>query len=473
MPANAWIWAVFIVAVALIWLKLNQRRFGDMLSPFNLLFFGWVGPLLLRGMNLSSLERPWSAGTCFLIGWTTVVLTGCSYFRKRVPGFEKESSRRMWRGGVIRVLEDPMVGRVVLATFAISFAAYIYNEFVRNPIGVPLIALHNDPTLLGEAFHVWGKPRESRSWGLYVSIPIYLESALLYMIGRVRPKKDGKWWIMLSALYPIMSVLKLARTDLIITLTAFIVAEYYFDKFSAGDGRREQSPVRIMKKYPYLCATLLTIFAGVLLATQFEQLRGGVLSSDAFQQVVGTDIHVYQPADNFLAEAYEYFAMPWENFESTYNTFSSTMRLGVGSFRPVFSLLGRGQAVDDLLDGIGFDPHTGPANTYPFITLQYMELGVVGVILGPIVYALFVNAIYSRFRGKPNFLNFCLYLHMPFAWMWLFSSFAFSGLHFYLMMVYLWGIDVYYRKYCIRRDSQFPGVERIGVLPSPTGQGVE
>jgi oligosaccharide repeat unit polymerase len=251
-----------------------------------------------------------------------------------------------------------------------------------------------------------------------------------------------------------MAILKLNRTNLITTLVVLIVVEHYLDRFSRARSRQRLRPRQFVKRYPYLCASLLAIIATMFLASQFVQLRNGFDSSDAFQTIVGTDIRVYPPVDGFLSEVYEYFALPWQNFADTFDAYRPTIRLGIGFFRPVFSLLGQGAALDDSLDRINFDPTLGPANTYPFITLIYLELGILGIIVCPVLYGLFVSWIYARFRREPNFLNFCLYLHMPIAWMWLFSSSAFIGLHFYLTMAYLWAVDRYYRVYCVPRHRQ-------------------
>jgi oligosaccharide repeat unit polymerase len=444
-------WHFFlIVLVAFAWVKINQRRFHDSCSPFNLLFFGWVGPLLLSTMTLSSLESPWSFTVWISIGWTTAILTICSYVRRVHHDPSEPASRLAWNTGVLATLKNRKVQRLILISFALSFLAYIYNEFVRSPVGVPLFTLYSDPTMVGPAFHEWGISRESRSWALYLSVPLYLQSALVYMIGRLKPRGAGRWWIAMSVLYPFMAILKLNRTNLITTLVVLVVAEHYLDKFSRTDNQRLH-PRQFVRRYPYLCASLLAVIATMFLASQFVQLRNGFDSSDAFQAVVGTDIRVYKPIDGFLSEVYEYFALPWQNFADTFQQYKPEFRLGVGFFRPVFSLLGGGQAVDETLDRIGFDPSLGPANTYPFITLIYMELGILGLIVCPLLYGLFVNWIYARFRREPNFLNFCFYLHMPIAWMWLFSSSAFIGLHFYLTMAYLWSVDRYYRNYCPQR----------------------
>jgi oligosaccharide repeat unit polymerase len=465
--SETWI-VLLIILVVSGWLKINQRRFGDPLSPFNLLLVGWVGPLLLSTMSLSTLESPWSFGVRMSVGWTTLVLVACSYVRRPPRELSDPTSRMYWNTSVLRTLENRKVEKLILISFAISFLAYIYNEFIRSPIGIPLFSLYSDPTMIGPAFHEWGISRDSRSWALYVSIPVYLQSALVYMIGRLKPKGDGKWWIALSAMYPIMSILKLNRTSLITTLIAFIVVEHYLDRFSCTDGRQALRPRQFVKRYPYLCATLLTAIAAVVFASAFLQLRSGLDTSDAFQIVAGTDIHVYKPIDGFLSQVYEYFALPWQNFADTFETQKPAIRLGVGFFRPIFSLLGRGQAVDDALLGMGFDPGVGPANTYPFITLMYLELGILGIIVCPLLYGLFVNSIYVRFRREPTFLNFCFYLHMPIGWMWLFSSSAFTGLHFYLTMGYLWAVNWYYRHYCLEGRPKPSAVNLTPPLQQPS-----
>jgi oligosaccharide repeat unit polymerase len=462
---------LLIVIVAAAWFQLNQRRFHDSFSPFNLLFFGWVGPLLLSTMTLSSLESSWSFGVWVSLSWTTTALIACSYFRRSPPDLSEAGSRFTWDNSVLAALKNRKVQQVILISFSVSFLAYVYNEFIRSPIGVPLFALYSDPTMVGPAFHEWGISRESRSWALYLSVPLYLQSVLVYMIGRLKPQGTGKFWIAMSALYPVMAILKLNRTNLITTLVVLIIAEHYLDKFSRTDVRRLR-PRQFVRRYPYLSVSLLTIVGTMFLASQFVQLRNGFDSSDAFQAVVGTDIRVYKPIDGFLSEVYEYFALPWQNFADTFDHYRPEIRLGVGFFRPVFSLLGRGQAVDDALDRIGFDPSLGPANTYPFLTLVYMELGMVGIVVCPLVYGLFVNWIYARFRREPNFLNFCFYLHMPIAWMWLFSSSAFIGLHFYLTLAYLWAVNHYYRNHCIQPHRSRDASCSTGPLHKPLSGAV-
>lgn len=479
MNPFAAIWSVLVIAIVAMWLRMNGSLWADNVSPFNLLMFGWIGPLLIRGFNLSSLERPWSADVCWLVGWTTVALMTPCIISRGFPRFQQPSVQQTWQASVMTTLRNRRFRRIVLLTFAISFSAYIYNELLRNPVGIPLISLRNDPTLVGEAYQVWGKTRETRSLALYLYLPIHLQCAILYMIGRANSKRGGKWWILLSLLYPASTILKLSRTDLFQALVPLMMSEYYFGKFAATNSKSSFSVSRLVKRYPYVFASIaLLVFGAFMLERDFDELRQGEGASELFQRAIGTDIHVgSQSLEGFLAQAYGYFGMPWENFADTYNSIRPELRLGVGAFRPLFALFGQGPALDNVLEQIGFDPanyfgagHTGPLNTYPFITMLYLESGVVGIIAFPVVYAVFVNRIYANFRREPSFLNFCLYLQMPFAWMWLFSNAAFTALNFYLSMVFLLGLSWFYERFCSAPSRGLVPVA-ISRLPRPSESG--
>ncbi len=451
------LWALFCIAAALIWFVFNRKLTGDLLSPFNFLFFGWFGPLLLRGFNLSVLERSWSSEAQLAVFASSVFLLVPCILSRRHPGFGSAEVKRGWDFDLLPVLNNKRFGQVLMITFAFGVSAYVYNEFVRNPVGVPFFSYLSDSTLPRAAYHQFGKTRETRSWGLYFSLPLYLESAMLYMMGRVRPNRDKIWWLALSALYPLLTILKLSRTDFVQVLVPFIMVEYYFAKFGVSKSKRNWSPVQLLKRYPYISFAVVLLFSvALLLESQYEILRNGQQGTDSFQRVVGTDIDIgFDSINTFLAQTYSYTAMPWENFVSTIENYRTEFRPGVGMLRPLFAVMGQGSAVDNLLYSIDFDPYNytglsylGPINTYPFITTLYLEFGVPEMLVGSFVYALLVCTLYARFRRKPNFLNVCLYLHMPFAWMWLFSTAGFTGLHIYLNILFVWALSWIYRTWC-------------------------
>lgn len=451
-------WLVFVAAVIALWVRINRNLWGDGVSPFNLLAFAWVGPLLVRGLHLSALERSWSGEVCWLIAWTTIALVLPCFMWTRLPDFQQPSVQQAWLESAVAVLRNRRFAWIVFFTFVVSFSAYIYNEFIRSPIGVPLISLRDDPTLVGEAFHVWGKPRETRGWALYLYVPIHLQCAILYVIGKVNSKRGGKGWVLVSLLYPTMTILKLARTDLVQALVPMLMGEYYLVKFSVIERSARISLGDMVRRHRYALASMALIILGVFaFERQFEELREGENASDLFQEAIGTDIHVgSRSVDSVLAASYGYFGIPWENFVDTYESVRPETRLGVGALRPLFAIFGQGPAMDKVIDQSGFGPadysgagHTGPINTYPFITILYLESGMVGIVIFPVLYSVFANRIYANFRRRPNFLNWWLYLQVPFAWMWLFSNAAFTALNFYLCMVFLWGLNWSYRKFCL------------------------
>ena len=60
---NPILWAVVALGVCVVWYRVNDRLLGDFCSPFSLLLIGWVLPLSLRLLNLSSKEHPWHPET--------------------------------------------------------------------------------------------------------------------------------------------------------------------------------------------------------------------------------------------------------------------------------------------------------------------------------------------------------------------------------------------------------------------------
>ena len=86
----------------------------------------------------------------------------------------------------------------------------------------------------------------------------------------------------------------------------------------------------------------------------------------------------------------------------------------------------------DLGDGLIL-----PINTYSFVTLIYVELGLVGVVIVPFLYALLFAALYRRFRLHPSLTSLSLYLIFLPCWLFLFVTNGFSGLSSYLNAVFV------------------------------------
>ena len=148
---------LLLAVVGVVWYALNRALFGDVLSPFSLLFPGWVMPLIVQMMNLSMYERAWRLWPSLTVVWVTFALTGtCVLSAWLLPRDPARSRRHEY----FRLVETPLRSTPFLLAFlgiyAVSFGAYLYAEFITNPIGIPLVAALQG-RFTGGAFHRWGK----------------------------------------------------------------------------------------------------------------------------------------------------------------------------------------------------------------------------------------------------------------------------------------------------------------------------
>jgi len=441
--------ALFYLAGLKLWLRVNKSLFDDRLSPLNLLLFSWVGPLALRTFNLSELERTWSWDFTIIICWVTLCLivtsvSAVAMMKRRSksvkydlwlqtkPVFEKTLA--LFRNKTFLVLLGLL--------FVVSFCAYIYNEFITNPIGIPLLTYLNDPTISRDPFHRWGKT--NRSFAGYLSLPIYPLVPMLYLVFRLSRRRLAQiGWLICAVAYPIMTILKLSRIDFLNALFTIVLAEYYYRRysFSSQPAGPRHTPNRSHRKLVFVTAAILFLLA----VSPLARIRGGGTDQAALGRLMGIRLDTTIPLYPAITEAYVYFAMPFENFSNFYQSSKSGFNPGIGFFRPVLSIIGYGWLADEMLDRIDMNFELLPLNTYPFVTLIYFELGIPGVLICPIVYGLLVSFVYTRFRQRPNFVNVFVYLMCPFGWLWLFSAAGFTVLALYLEIAFVVAFYTVYR----------------------------
>jgi hypothetical protein len=154
------------------------------------------------------------------------------------------------------------------------------------------------------------------------------------------------------------------------------------------------------------------------------------------------------PLSSTVGEIYGYVAMPFENFANVLRLDLHGDFLGVGPSRPFFSLLGQSALAETRMSHLDLNSVLlFPINTYTFLTLTYVELGVAGVLIVPFVYALFIGALYRRFRMRPTLASYSLYLCFLPCWLWMFATNGFSVLSFYLNALFIVLLVVVERAY--------------------------
>ena len=421
------------------WIRFNRVWFDDPVSPFNLLLFSWVGPLALRAYNLSDQERAWPADVVLILLWVTAALVLPLLAARPPKGPSRSSEAREAFGRMLATFRTPLFLWLISAIYLLCFAAYIYNEFITNPIGIPLLSFLRDPTIALGNYHRWGK-EEGRSLGLYFSLPVQVLVAMLYLGFRANAGRARRWVLLALALaYPVMAALKLSRSDILYSLIGMFLVEHYYRRFTLGDGRRRIGAGRAVRYAVLFGLTAVALNAFLLIRAGFSPVEGG------FATLIGLKVHA-GVLTSPLGEVYGYFAMPFENFSNIYQRYGGGPELGVGPLRPVLSLTGQSDIAERLMSRLDLDSVLlYPINTYTFLTLTYVELGLFGLLFVPLLYSAGMGILYARFRRRPTLPRVFLYLTFVPCWMWLFVTNGFSVLSFYLIAAFIIALSVLHR----------------------------
>ncbi len=418
--------AIFsILAIAVAWQVANARLYRDVLSPLALLGLSWMLPLSLGWLDLSFYERPWEGGTRVLVMWVTAsMVAACLLPRLVVPRATDFTSRGPQFAAALAPLGTPRVRAVLIAAFAVAFAAYLYAEFLTNPAGIPVLRILAGQQLHGE-FHRWGK--ETR-WAI-ITPTLFILCPLLYLASRQAARGPWRWLFLgLALLYPFFGLLKLSRSDVFVSALNLGATAYYL--------RRHAPARRITGRRLVLGAGLAlagTVAAGFILQTTLAARLGSRPAEDTYARAIGFLPQGQGAVHELAAQVYGYLALPFENFRRAFERTEGGFRPGISAFRPLLSAAGQGRLADDMLSTVVFpDPVSSAAGSSTFLTPIYMELGIAGVLIVPFAYALLMSVLYARFRAAPSLLTYLLYLNFLYPWAWLYFNNAFSVLTFYL-----------------------------------------
>jgi oligosaccharide repeat unit polymerase len=419
-----------LLSLVVVWTYLNRRLFGDPVSPFNLLLLGWVGPLALRGLHLSDQERAWPLSTVALMVVVSVMLAlGIVLLRPRSTSVTPRQRSLFLQ--LMEELRRPSLLLALAAIYVVSFIAYLYNEFYTNPVGIPVIAYLRDPTTALGNYHRWGK-EEGRTFGLYLSLPLQVLIPLWYVAYRAnRGRPMARWFLVFVLAYPVMSLLKLSRSDVLAVAISIGLTEHYIRLYAEPARAFRFTPARLAR-YGAMAVLLIVALNSLLL------VRAGFSAGGrGFADLIGLRVDA-GPLSSTIGEIYGYVAMPVENFANVLRLDLHGSFIGVGPLRPLFSLLGQSGLAEARMEHLDLDAVLlYPINTYSFLTLTYVELGIAGVIIVPFCYGLFIGALYRRFRNRPTVVALSLYLVFLPCWLWLFAINGFGVLSFYLQAAFV------------------------------------
>jgi oligosaccharide repeat unit polymerase len=227
--------------------------------------------------------------------------------------------------------------------------------------------------------------------------------------------------------------------DFLTSVFNIALVEYYYRSYGTAPSASGRLKWLRSKRKRILIATIAVVLA--LSSSPLLEIRAGLTDRGSLGRLMGIHFADGSPFYGLISETYVYCALPFENFSNFYRVNTGGQAPGIGFFRPLLSIIGLGPLADQMFDRIDLNFELLPLNTYPFVALIYLELGVFGVMIVPIIYGLLVSWLYARFRNQPNFVNFFLYINSSFGWLWLFSTAGFTVLTFYLQMAFVVGLS--------------------------------
>lgn len=422
-----------IVGVLLLWQTVALRLYRDPLAPLALLGLSWMLPMSLGWLDLSIYEVAWAPSTVAAVAWVTASMFAAGLLpRVLVREAHAFAPHHVEFAAALSVLRTPRVRLLLIGLFAVVFACYLYAEFLTSPAGIPALRILAGERLTGE-FHRWGK--ETR-WAV-ITPTLFVLCPLLYLAGRQAETRGWRWLLIgLTLLYPLFGLLKLSRSDIFVSALNLGATEYYLRRFAPP------RPLNVRRLVATATAAVVAVLAaGTILQATLAARIGSRSSNDDYAAAIG----FIPRGDNALygaaAQAYGYLALPFENFRRAFERTDGGFHPGTSALRPLFSAAGQGRTADEMLSRIAIpDPVSSAAGSSTFLTPIYMELGLTGVLLVPLAYALLVNVLYAQFRSRPSLLTYLAYLNFLYPWTWLYFNNAFSVLTFYLNALFIVGL---------------------------------
>jgi hypothetical protein len=415
---------VALLMVTVTWLRLNRTLFDDVLSPFAVLLFAWVGPLMLQAANLSGYETAWTFGSSALVACATLVLVSACLFpwlaANRRPHSEEP---RPAFARLLALFRRPGLLTVLLAAYAVAFGVYVYSEFVTNPGGVPLLNLLRGRLTPVADIHRWGKDTRwtAISSLLYVLVPM---AYLAFKANKGRPVLRTAAFT-LALLFPVMGILKLSRSDVFAATISIFAVEHYARMFGSARARDRR---RDLARAAVVGACALVVYYAMM-GVRIGSTPFPVIYAELIEFRVDRNV----PLRGMMGAVYGYTAMPFENLHRFLDEADGRVHAGAGTLRPFVSAAGLGELADRAGAEVGYPaPATGAAGSATILSSVVAAARVGGGRLvvggkGGLIWVL-----YARLRREPSMLNLFLYINFLGSWIWLFFNNAFGILSLYL-----------------------------------------
>lgn len=436
MEIQGWIiHCSLIIFLTYFWYKVNKSLFNDIASPFSLILYTWVLPLLLTGFNLSNLETSWSFTVYFAICLVTSILIISTilpifmgyHFPKLI--YDESNSIKIYN-----IINSKKGSKILAFLYTILISIYIYFDFIINPGGFLLINYFMGGLSIDDAQNYNWMRGESRS--ALTSVVLILNSFLNIICGiyfiRYMQLRDFRRYLyfIISISMIVFGLIKLSKTDAMNAFTTIFFLYIYRDIYELYNKK-----ISWKNKFKIFLLLLSMIF---FMFYSTSVIRVNELSSD--NSLISQLEYKIEEPNIFIIIAeyiYTYTAINFENVARLIDSYHQGLNLGISGFRPILSIFMQGHIAAKQLASIEWNTINDWAIAGTFISPIFAESQWIGIILFPVIYGFIINFLYTKFRKSKSLIYLFLYINFGFCWIFLFFSNAFATLNYYLNIVFI------------------------------------
>lgn len=393
-------------ALALLWLAwraLNSATLRDPLSPFNLLFYCWMVPLIGSFLKWSELQAGFGVEGTTLIAVASAILIGGSllpmcFLGRQQLGASLERYGRSWEG-------SSSVRLFVVLFFLITCAATLAAEFRR---GIPLFQYANVMAIDSD-LHRFGKDSKLQ----FLAGGLATAGLLSFYVASSAREQRTKWLFYgISVIPPLLGILKTSKSNVFDALFYYAVLSYYCL-------RSQNRPFRF-KKLAIWSLVSVVCFASITMLRLSGDSRNPALTYSRMIEFRYVD-DVPWPLNEALATPYGYTALNFENFSRFVRSSNGRSHWGASLLRPLLSATLQGSIAQTMMKDYQANYHElqGAANMGTYLRDLYFEGGAWSCVIGSCLYTALVNFAYVQFRKRQSPLWMCLYINFLFAWIWI------------------------------------------------------
>ncbi len=389
---------IVILILAACGIVASRYYFDDYFAPLGLFCIGWLIPLGVSELSLSSMQEPLDNLTWVLVvGSTVTYLAGLAivsmvYKRpKHKPvllGVEASLSARR--------LQVAMVALLVLAVIAYAYEAYLAG-------GIPIMASVENRTTAYRNFPI--------AFVHYATVSAIPAAVLAVLHFRLFGRSDWKLPAIILLLASLLIFSMLARQELLLIVVASLMVVAY----------TARKPITAT---PLLAGMMALLLFFVLIGRG----RGG--TSEFAAQLSGTYLPSW--ASGFVWP-YLYLAVNFTVLQFlTHANLSST--LGAHTLQPILSLT----LTRRYFPLPNVEEEFGWFNTFTYLWPLYSDFRVVGTLFIPTIYGAFTGWYYFRFRNNPTPSRVLIYTLIAFTTLFFFQSNGFSFAPYYVFAFEFW-----------------------------------